>query len=248
MAKSSILKTDIQSLFFKIFSYHFKRKPLVSKRTTFSGSYTSMLFCKATSSPLLRLIAEELIGEFEAVEILIKDGYNQEINDSDLESVIFHIREKNDTLFILVSFGNVPSDDFERLFRLFVRNQVVILPLGRNDILKLEDFVEKGNINACLVIFAMLADRITSKDDNMPNIWLNRAKWQKEAILSRLEIMDKLECSQLRTLVKKLRFLMSFEKSGGEVAKTCAMVNISRKIFYLWCEKDLVFKKLVYMD
>jgi predicted DNA-binding transcriptional regulator AlpA len=38
---------------------------------------------------------------------------------------------------------------------------------------------------------------------------------------------------------------MSFEKSGGEVAKACAAVGISRKTFYLWLEKDATFRTLV---
>ena len=249
MKKSDSLQftARIQNLFTEILTYHFKRKPSKFDRQTLFGTYASLLFRKASGSPLLQLLKQDMIGEFEAVEVLVKNEANQKIDDTDLESVIMSVRDKDDTLFILVTSGDVPSDDFDRLYRVFTRYQVIILPLGEDDISKLENFVKNGNINACLVILAALADRVSSGDEKLPDAWAHRVKRQKEAIKSRLAELGRLKTPQIRTLVKKLAFLMSFEKSGSEVSKACASVRISRKLFYLWLENDPVFRKLVHI-
>jgi hypothetical protein len=75
--------------------------------------------------------------------------------------------------------------------------------------------------------------------------YATRSAWQEKAIVARLEKMATLQGPQLRTLIKKLHFLMSFEKSGGEIAKACVSVGISRKTFYLWLEKDATFQELI---
>jgi hypothetical protein len=162
------------------------------------------------------------------------------------------VRGEGDTLFILVtSSDEVIADDYERLFRVFTCHQVVIVPLGKNDIERLEYFVKNGNINACLVYLFMRTDRVTADpwDEKMMQkhggAYATRAGWQEKAIAARLEKMAALQGPQLRTLIKKLHFLMSFEKSGGEVAKACVAVGISRKTFYLWLEKDVTFQKLI---
>ena len=152
VANISVFTDRVQHLFALIFSYHFKRAPIIAERTTHFGNYASMAFRKAATSPLLQLLGEGMIGEFKAVEILVKNRLDQEIDDVDLESVIMSVRGEGDTLFILAtSADEVPADDYERLFRVFTRHQVVIVPLGRNDIERLERFVKIGNINACLV-------------------------------------------------------------------------------------------------
>ncbi|KKT82710.1 MAG: hypothetical protein A3B99_01840 [Candidatus Yanofskybacteria bacterium RIFCSPHIGHO2_02_FULL_44_12b] len=244
IANPSVFTNRVQNLFTAIFSYHFVRKLVVLEQATPFGTYTSLVFRRADKAPLSQLLKEELIAEPNKIEILVKDGPNQQIDDTDLESVIKSIREEDNTIFILVTSGDVPSDDYDRLFRFFTRHQIIILPLGENDISKLEDFVKNGNINACLVVLCMLTDRITSGNEKLPSIWASRAERQKEAIVARLNKMADLKGPQLRTLIKKLRFLMSFEKSGGEIAKACMAVKISRKTFYLWIENDPVFKKL----
>ena len=102
-----------------------------------------------------------------------------------------------------------------------------------------------------LYISFMRTDRVTADpwDEKMiqkhGGAYATRAAWQEKAITARLEKMAALQGPQLRTLIKKLHFLMSFEKSGGEVAKACAAVGISRKTFYLWLEKDATFQKLI---
>ncbi len=241
----------VQNLFASIFRYHFKRRPIVSNRKTPFGIYASLAFRKAVKSPFLQLLKEELIGEFKSVEIIVKNGSNQKIDDTDLESIIISVRREPDTLFILATKGEVPLDDFDRLFRAFTRHLVIILPLGEKDIEKLENFVKNGNINACLVVLTMLANRITTDpwDEKMMQrhggAYATRAEWQKSATATRLDKMDKLRGPQLRTLIKKIRFLMSFEESGDEISKACKAVKISRKTFYLWLEKDSVFRELV---
>jgi len=223
IASASTFAERVHHLFASIFSYHFKRHPTMAERTTHFGSYTSMMFRKAGASPLLQLINEGMIGEFKGVEILVKNRLNQEIDDVDLESVIMSVRGEGDTLFILAtSADEVPTDDYERLFRVFTRHQVVIVPLGRNDIERLERFVKIGNINACLVYLFMRTDRVTADpwDEKMiqkhGGAYATRAAWQEKATTARLDKMAALQSPQLRTLIKKLHFLMSFEKSGGE--------------------------------
>ena len=252
IADTSIFTERVQHLFASIFSYHLKRMPVITERTTHFGNYASMAFRKAGASPLLQLLNEGMIGEFKAVEILIKNRLDQEIDDIDLESVIMSVRGEEDTLFILAtSADEVPADDYERLFRVFTRHQVVIVPLGKNDIEQLERFVKSDNINACLVYLFMRTDKVTADpwDEKMMQkhggAYATRFAWQEKAITARLEKMAALQGSQLRTLIKKLHFLMSFEKSGGEVAKACAAVGISRKTFYLWLENDAAFGKLI---
>ena len=240
--------TRIHTLFTAIFAYHFTRKPVIWERETMFGTYTSLMFRKASESPLLQLIAEESIGEFKTVEILVKNKTNQRVDDTDLESVIMNVRDQENTLFILVTSGEVPMDDFQRLYRVFTRHLVVILPLGESDIARLEKLVKTNNINACLVILATLADRITSEGEKLYGSYETFATRQKEATLKRLHSLGTLKGPQLRTLIKKLSFLMSFERSGGEITKACRAINISRKLFYLWCDNDPVFKKLLHLE
>lgn len=239
----------VQNLFAAIFGYHFNRKPTLSERQTLFVNYASMKFRGAAQSPLALLLKEGLIGEPTTVEILVKNRLNQKIDDTDLESVILDVRQEKNTLFILVTDGEVPSDDFDRLFRVFSRHLVIILPLGKDDIARLEHFVKSGNINACLVILFMLANRVTTDpwDEKMMQrhggAYAARAEWQEKATKTRFDKIAKLGGPQLRTLIKKLYFLMSFEKSGNEIAKACEAVKISRKTFYLWLKNDPIFEK-----
>ncbi len=241
--------TRVQNLFAAIFSYHFKRTSIVAERKTPFGNYASVRFRKAGDSPLALLIKEGLVSEPAAVEILTKNDRRQKIDDTDLESVILSIRNEPNTLFILATDGEVPPDDFDRLFRVFSRHLVIVLPIGTDDIARLENFVKSGNINACLVILFMLANRVTTDpwDEKMiqrhGGVYATRAEWQKSATAARLDKMAKFQGPQLRTLVKKLCFLMSFEQSGNEISKACEAVKISRKTFYLWLENDPMFKK-----
>jgi len=48
-----------------------------------------------------------------------------------------------------------------------------------------------------------------------------------------------------KTQQKKELFLKIFEKNAGNVSATCRGVNITRRLFYQWCEKDEEFKKKV---
>lgn len=243
-----LLADRIKAAFAAIFKYRCKRPMIVGTRKTPFGKYDSFAFRKASKSPFVLLLKEcHIIEEAQAVEILVKQGADQHIDDTDLESVLIGIREVPDTLFILAYQGEVPKDDYERLFKFFTRHLIIVLPLGEKELAKLEKWVAKGNFNACLVHLALLADRVTSEGE-MPlrGKYAYRAKWQEEANKVRLERMAKLKGPQLRTLIKKLSFLLSFEKAGMEVSEACELAHISRKTFYLWCEKDPVFKRLLH--
>jgi hypothetical protein len=233
------------AVFTPLFRYHFARRPARGVRKTSFGKYERVLFRNASESPLALLLGERLICEPTAVEILLKKGADQHIDDTDLESVIISVREEPDTLFVLVYAGGVPSDDYVRLFRAFARRQVVILPLGEKELARLEKWIGKSNFNACLVYLTILADKVTSEEERLPERYKYQMERQQEANRTRLERMGKLRSPQLRTLVKKLSFLLSFEKSGSEVSEACRSAKISRKTFYLWCENDPIFKKLL---
>lgn len=236
-----------QAVFTALFRYHFARRPARRVRKSPFGKYASLSFGKAGESPLALLLKECLIAEPTAVEVLVKKDGDQRIDDTDLESVIMSVRDEPDTLFILVYAGDIPSDDYARLFRAFTRHQVVILPLGEKELARMEKWIVKSNFNACLVYLTMLIDKVTSEEERLPQRYAYRMERQQEANRARLDRMAKLTGPQLRTLVKKLSFLLSFEKAGSEIAEACRHAKISRKTFYLWCEKDPVFKKLLYV-
>ncbi len=241
----SPLASRAHIVFTTLFLYHFARRPARGIRKTPFGKYDRLLFRNAGESPLALLLKEQLIAEPSAVEVLVKKGADQHIDDTDLESVIIAVREEPNTLFILVYEGEVPSDDYLRLFRAFARHQIVILPLGEKDLASLERWVGNGNCNACLVYLTLLADKVTSEDERLPERYAYRMQRQQEANRARLERMGKLEGPQLRTLVKLLSFLLSFERAGSEVSEACRASRISRKTFYLWRDKNPIFRTLL---
>jgi hypothetical protein len=253
MAKSENdqFQERVQNIFAAIFSYHFDRKPVLSERQTPFGNYVSIKYRAASGSPLALLLTEGLVAEPTAFEILTKNRLKKEIDDLDLESVIHGIRQEKSTVFVLASDGEFERDDFDRLFRVFSRHLVIVLPLGKDDLARLEKYVKGGNINACLIVFFQLTNRVTTDpwDEKMMQrhggYFANQKEWQDKATAARLDGMAKLDSPQLRTLIKKLHFLMSFEKSGNEISKACEAVKISRKTFYLWMENDPIFKSLM---
>lgn len=250
MNEKDIFTSRAQNLFAAIFSYHFNRKPIFSERQTPFGSYASVRFRNATASPLALLLSDgNICDPPKAVEILAKNRFNKAIDDLDLESVIHGVRQEKNTLFILCSSGDFERDDYDRLFRVFSRHLVIVLPLGKDDIIELEKFAAKGNINACLIILFRFANRITTDPWETKLIekhggwYAARNEWQEKATKARLDKLAKLDGPQLRTLIKKLLFLINFEKSGNEISKACETVKISRKTFYLWMENDPIFKR-----
>lgn len=238
----------IQDLFTVILRYHFTRRISFGKRKTQFGNYASMTFKKAESSPLALLLKEQLIAEPKAIEVLVKDDPDQAISDTDLEAVIMSVREEPDTLFILASPEETHSDDIPRLFRAFTRNQVVVLPIGKKEIAQFEKWIEKGNLNAFIVRLLMLADELTSGDEKLFGPYKYRQERQQEANFTRLSKMGGLAGPQTRTLVKKLSFLLSFEREGSDITKTAARTKIERKTVYNWIEKDPAFRKLLYLE
>jgi hypothetical protein len=239
------LATRAQAVFISVFRYHFARRPARGVRKTPFGKYERLLFRNAGESPLALLLKERLICEPAAIEVLVKKGTDQRVDDTDLESVIISVRQEPDTLFVLVYEGDVPSDDYARLFRAFARHQVVIIPVGEKELARLEKWIAKINFNACLAYLTLLADKVTTEEQRLPEKYAYRMERQEKAIRARLERMGKLQGPQLRTLVKKLVFLLSFETAGSEVSEACRSAKISRKTFYLWRENDPLFKKLL---
>ena len=240
------LALRIRALFASLFAYRCRRPLIVGKRKTIFGRYTSFSIRHAERSPLAELLKELSITEAAStIEVLVKEGEDPEIDDTDLEAVIRSVREEPDTLFILVYPGAVPEDDYPRLFRAFTRHLVIILPLGEKELSRMEQWAAKGNWNACLVYLATIADRITTGPTPLPDKYASREEWQREANTARLNHLTDLKGPQLRTLIKKLSFLLSFERAGMEISEACEHAHISRKTFYLWNAKDPVFKRLL---
>ncbi len=235
-----------RTLFASLFAYHCRRPLIAGRRKTIFGRYASFSIRHAERSPLAQLLKEcAITDEVSKIEVLVKEGEDPEIDDTDLEAVIRSVREEQDTLFILVYPGAVPEDDYPRLFRAFTRHLVIILPLGKKELSRMERWIVKGNFNACLVYLAIIADRITTGPAPLPDKYASREEWQREANAARLNHLTDLKGPQLRTLIKKLSFLLSFERSGMEISEACEHAHISRKTFYLWNAKDPVFKKLL---
>jgi hypothetical protein len=232
-------------LFLAIFRFFFKGKPVFSSREYAFGSYFSIAFRSAKKSPLLRLFKETRIAELKSVEILVKNGSDQNIKDTDIESIVMGVREQRGTLFILVSSGYILDQEIERLFRAFAQNLVFILPLGESDITRFEGLIAKGNINACLISLALIAEEMLLKDKNTQPREIMLARRQKSFVEEKLNLMGDALTGQLRTLIKKLILIMNFATASGEVKKTCEFVHISRKTFYNWRNMDPAFRNIL---
>ena len=235
----------VARLFLAIFRFFFKGKPVFSSREYAFGSYFSIAFRGAKKSPLLRLFKESHIAELKAVEILVKNGSDQYISDTDIESIVMGVRKQEDTLFILVSSGYILDQEIERLFRAFAQNLVLILPFGESDIARFEGWVAKGNINACLVSLVLIAKETLLKDKNTQPREIRLARHQKSFIEERLDLMGDALTGQLRTLIKKLIIIMKFATASWEVKKACELVHISRKTFYNYRNMDPAFRNIL---
>ena len=177
-----------RTLFASLFAYCCKRPLIAGRRKTIFGRYASFSIRHAERSPLVLLLKELSITEdVSKIEVLVKEGEDPDIDDTDLEAVIRNVREEPNTL----------------------------------------------------------ADRVTTEPTPFHGKYESREQWQQEANAARLNHLKDLKGPQLRTLIKKLSFLLSFERAGMEIAEACEHAHISRKTFYLWNAKDPVFKKLL---
>ncbi len=235
----------VMRLFLAIFRYFFKGKPVFSSREYAFGSYFSIAFPRAKKSPLLRLFKESYIAELKAVEILVKNGSDQDIKDMDIESIVMGVRKQEDTLFILVSSGYILDQEIERLFRAFAQHPIIILPLGESDIARFEGWVAKGNINACLVSLTLIAEEMLLKDKYTQPREIMLARYQKSWIGERLDLMGDALTGQLRTLIKKLILIMKFASAGWKIGEVCELVHISRKTYYNWRNMDPAFRNII---
>jgi len=240
----------VVKVFLSIFRYYFKGKPVFSKREYAFGSYLSLSFPKARKSPLLRLFKEACISEFESVEILIKNGNDQHMSDVDMESLIMGLKKSQKSLIIIVTTDNMDGFDgttmIRRLFSAYEENYIIILPLGELDIVKLENWVAKGNINACLLNLAIISRKILLlMETNMEYVRSTKERFQDSFIEERLDRLGDGINGQLRTIIKKLDFLMTFIVAFGEIKEACEMTRISRKTFYNWINKDSAFRNII---
>ena len=238
----------VVKIFLAIFRYFFKGKPVFSTREYAFGNYFSLSFPRARKSPLLRLFDKANITKRSGVEILVKNGLDQEITDTDIESVIMGTRSKSkDTIFILITKGHIMEEEIERLFRSWVRNNgLMILPLEEKDIVRFEGWIAEGNINACLMSLAAVAERIMWVGENprvKADIW-HRA--QIAFIELSLDKMKGLLAPQLRTLISKFVFFMWYMQTGPKKKELYEFAHISKKTYHNWYNMDPVFRNIIH--
>jgi len=103
----------VQRVFILTCTHLFNGKFTFLSREYMFGKYSSIVFKFAKKSPLLQLIKEINIGELKSIEIIIKDGPDQCISNTDIESIIMTIREKRETLFIIVSDKHILEEKID---------------------------------------------------------------------------------------------------------------------------------------
>jgi hypothetical protein len=233
-------------VFLAIFRYWFKCKPIFSTREYAFGSYFSLSFPRAKNSPLLKLFDKANITKRKRVEILVKNGSDQEISDTDIESVIMGTKENTDTIFILITGGRVQDEDIDRLFRAFARNNLIILPLGEKDITRFEDWITKGNINACLMSLIIVAEKILSVDENSMAKNDTFISHQIPFLEISLDKMGGIMAKQLRTLIQKFVYFTWYFHARCVIEETCNLAHISRKTYHNWYNTDPVFRNIIH--
>ncbi len=233
-------------IFLTIFRYWFKGKPIFSTREYAFGNYLSLSFPRAKRSPLLQLFKENNIAQYKGVEILIKNTPNHEITDIDLDSILAGIKDINDTLYIIVSSSEakVRSEELYRVFRAFQHDQILVLPLTAFDLDRFENWIIKGNINACLISFLMLANRILVEGE--PHWWREdpAREFEVRYLEEKLDRMADAITGQLRTLIKKLVLITKFSEARGGINEACRLSKISRRTYYVWCNNDPAFRNI----
>jgi len=91
----------------------------------------------------------------------------------------------------------------------------------------------------------LLAQRITNLRDLKHESEAMIFRLQQSFIEERIDKVGGISSNQIRTLIKKLSFIMSFVRTGGEIKKNCEYIGISRKTFYNWMNEDSVFCNII---
>jgi len=228
-----------KQVFDSIYHRFLRRKSVCAERKLSDSTYFTATFNQAKRFPLLTLLKHRCIkSRLNKLEILIKIEGDPYISDSDLESLIIDAGNSPETLSIIITRGNVSKNNLDEISKAFRSNGTLILLLGDPDMSRIEKWVSAGNINACLIYLLMMADGIT---------WVGRRtyieEYAKAVIEKRLDYMGNLE-GQLRTVIKKLEFLLSFEEAGT-IKRAASQIGIERKTYYNWFKQDPVFRSLV---
>ena len=234
----------VTHLFTAIVRYFFKGKPIFSSREYAFGSFFSIVFKRAEKSALFRLVNRvSILDDLNEIEILIKNGPNQEINDSDMEYVVHGVGKVKNRLFILITGGMLEFYQIERFRNAFRHYLTVILPIGDEEIDQFNKWLLSNNTNACLVKIIMLIEKITSIriDETAYDPML--LEFRESSIENQLDLMGEISCKQARTLIKKLAFLMKSKFNTIEIR--CKSVKIIPKTYYRWLKNDLGFRKVM---
>lgn len=231
--------------FLAIFRYWYKGKPIFSVREHAFGSFFSLSFPRAKNSPLLKLFKEANVASYKRVEILVKEGSDQKINDTDIESIIMGTKNDSDTVFIIITSAHVLDEQTERFFRAFAYNGLLLLSVGEQELQKFEGWVKRKNINACLMKLLAIEEELLMLGE--PDHWKNDV-WRKEQvnfIEKRLDLMGDALDGRLRTIIKKLTFLSNYITARAEIRDACEYTKIGCRTYYYWCKKDPAFRNLL---
>lgn len=238
--------TQTKYLFQAIYSGYLKKRPICSKRDLVSGTFYSVAFKHAKQFPLLQLIKNRWIADdLHTINVRVKAGSDQYISDTDLDWLATDLSDEKDALYILATRGQISEDSIERLFNVFFKHQVLAIIIGDKDIARLWKWVMSGNIHACIVFLFMLTYRIVSYKEQKTIWWSVIDEHKKDFIEKTLDRMGDFRGCQLRTIIKKLEFLIVYEEEMRNITKTCKRIGITRKTFYNWYMQDPAFRGVV---
>lgn len=229
-------------VFDSIYHSFLKRKAVLAEKQLSESVYFTATFKQAKRFPLLALLKHRRVkGQLNRLEIMMKIEKDPYISDADLDLLVLDAKNSPETLFIVVTRGNVSKKNLDDISRAFREKGVLVLLLGDPDMARIEKWASSKNTNACLVYLLILAEGIA---------WVGRKthtqEYAKAVTEKRLDYMGDLN-GQLRTVIKKLEFLLSFEEMGN-IKATAKHINVGRKTCYNWLRDDPVFRKLKEMS
>jgi hypothetical protein len=238
---------QVKTLFEQIYRCYLKRRPRYSRVDLVVGQFNTLTFTHAKKFPLLQLIKNRRITDLNTIEVIVKAGENPCINSVDLEWLFTDHCSKENTLYIIVTRGYVPEKIMCRLFDEFRTKLITAIMLGDSEMAQLTNWMMKNNAPACVMSLFMQVDAVTGMESEHVPLWWQFTKRDKmEFIAKILDYMGDLVKSQMRTLLKKLEFLIVYHEEIYCVLKVCKRIKISRKTFYNWCAGDPAFMKMVH--
>lgn len=236
--KSPALET--RTLFRGIFS----KKPKSSVRKTVSAQFHSFKFNNVRKLPLIQLIYNRWISELDAIEVLIKHE-EMYVTKDDLAWLKLDLQGETNVLHIVITGGEVSEETTSELNQLFTSQNVLVVMIGDPDRSHLWTWLTNLNKVACIVFIFMLAFGVVNKPKDKYTLWSIINRKTKELIKKSLDEMGEFSGDQLRTMVKKIEFLLVYEEESANITKACKEIGVTRKTFYNWYNQDKAFKGII---